>query len=152
MVFFNFSNFFDIFFLNFLSHLGSEGNGTIIFILSLSPPFATYFGLKWSLGIFLFFLLFFLNFVLRMWLERNGTIIFLFSRFDFFAIFLEFPITHQPGTERNDDFYLLSLSAFSNLLWLEMKLLWYYFNLLNCFFCYFFGIFSYVSGRNETKQ
>ena len=46
-------------------------------------------------------------------------------------------MTHQLGTERNDDFYLFSFSAFSNLLWLEMKLLWYYFNLLNCFFAIF---------------
>ena len=45
MVFFLF---FLLFFWNFVLQMWLERNGTIIFILSLSPPFATYFGLKWS--------------------------------------------------------------------------------------------------------
>ena len=41
--------------------------------------------------------------------------------FHFFAIFLEFSITRRVVTKRNDNFYLLSFSAFSNLFWLERK-------------------------------
>ena len=36
------------FFFNFLSCVGQERNGMIIFIFSLSQYFPTYFGLKWS--------------------------------------------------------------------------------------------------------
>ena len=36
------------FFWNFLSRLGKEWNGMIIFIFSLSQPFPAYFRLKWS--------------------------------------------------------------------------------------------------------
>ena len=36
------------FFWNFLSRLGQEWNGMIIFIFSSSQSFPTYFGLKWS--------------------------------------------------------------------------------------------------------
>ena len=32
----------------FLTRIGQERNGTIIFIFSLSQPFLAYFGLKWS--------------------------------------------------------------------------------------------------------
>ena len=34
---------------------------------------------------------------------------------------MEFYITRLVGTKRNDNFYFLSFSAFSNLFWLEMK-------------------------------
>ena len=44
------------FFKNFLSRLGQEWNGRIIFIFSPSRSFPTYFGFKWShIGIFLIF-------------------------------------------------------------------------------------------------
>ena len=46
--------------------------------------------------------------------------------FNFFAIFLEFSITRRVGTKRNDKFYILSFSAFSNLFWLEMMRHWYF--------------------------
>ena len=36
-------------------------------------------------------------------------------------IFLEFSITCRVGTKWNDNFYFLSLSALSNLFWIEMK-------------------------------
>ena len=93
--FLNFLNFL-IFFLNFLLRVGLEQNVMIIFILSLSHPFQTYFGLK-----------------------RIHNCIFYF--FEFFAIFLEFSITRRVVTKRNDNFYFVSFSSFSNLFWLEMK-------------------------------
>ena len=68
----------------------------------------------------------------------------------FFAFVFEFSITRWVGTERNDDFYLLSFSAFSNLLWLEMKPLWYFINLLIFFFAIFFEIS--ITLRVRTKQ
>ena len=40
---------------------------------------------------------------------------------NFFAIFLEFSISRRVRTKRNDNFYLLSFSAFPNLFWLEMN-------------------------------
>ena len=92
LIFFNF-------FANFLEfsitrqvRLGR--NETIIFIFSLSHPLSTDFGLKWSHNDIFFY---FLNFV---------------------AIFLEFSITGQEGTKRNDNFYFLSFLAFSKLFWL----------------------------------
>ena len=59
--------------------------------------------------------------------------------------FLEFFNTCRVGTERNDNFYFLYFSAFSNLFWLEMKPQWYFFD----FFCCFYGIFYYASGRKN---
>ena len=88
--------FFSLFFWNFLFPVKLERNGETIFIFSLSRPFPTYFGLEWS---------------------HNG--IFWFS--DFFSLFLEFSITCRVRTERKDNFYFFSFSAFSNLFWLEMK-------------------------------
>ena len=125
--------------------VGTERNGTIILIFSLSHPFLTYFGLKWSHNsIFLFFwqfLLFFWNFLLRVGLERNVTMIFIFSLsqpfttycgkneaimvffnlLHFFSIFLKFCTTHGVGTKRNDNFHFLSFSFFSTLFWLLLK-------------------------------
>ena len=66
----------------------------IIFIFSLCHPFPTYFGLKGS--------------------HRCIFLIFL-------TIFLEFSITRRVGTERTDNFYFFSFSAFSKLFLLEMK-------------------------------
>ena len=73
MVFFNF--------LNFLLSVGTERNGTKIFILSHSHPFLTYFRQKCcNIGIFFIF-----------WI--------------FLAIFLKFCITRWVGMKRNENFY-----------------------------------------------
>ena len=80
---------------NFLSRLGQEWNGMIIFIFSHSQYFPTY--LAWNEPIMVFF-----NFL------------------NYFAIFLEFSITRWVGTKRNDNFYFLYFLDFSNLFWLEM--------------------------------
>ena len=47
-----------------------------------------------------------------------------FNFLNFFAILLEFSITRRVGTERTDNFYSFSFSAFTNLFWLEMKPYW----------------------------
>ena len=134
-----------LFFWNFLLRVGWERNGTTIFIFSISRPFPTYFDLKWSpngiiwffyfssffFGIlyypsgrngierqFLFFLFLGISQPILAW---NEAIMVFFNLLNFFAIFLEFSITHWVGTERNDNFYFLYLSAYSNLFWLEKK-------------------------------
>ena len=92
-----------LFFWNFLLRIGQERNGTIIFILSLSQPLPTNFGLKWgSNGIFLIFLIFLL-----------------------FCFVIFYYTSGRNGTERNDNFYFLSFPAISSLLWLKMKPQWY---------------------------
>ena len=45
-----------------------------------------------------------------------------FNFLNFFAIFLKFSIPDRVGTDRNDNFYFHSFSAFSNLFWPEKKL------------------------------
>ena len=100
-----------LFFWNFLLRIGMERNRTIISIFSISRPFPTYFGLKW---------------------KHNGIVWY----FDFFAPFMEFSITGRIWTKRNDNFYFISFSAFSNLFWLEMKSQWYL-----LIFWFFFLIF-----------
>ena len=54
-------------------------------------------------------------------LAWNEAIVVFFHFFHFFAILLEFLITHRAGTKRNDNFYFLSFSSFSSQFWLEMK-------------------------------
>ena len=81
--------------------VGTKRNDTIIFIFPISHPFPTYFGLKWTIVVFLLF-------------------------FEFFTIFLEFSITLRVGMKRNDNFYFLYFPAFSNLFWLIMKPYWYF--------------------------
>ena len=51
----------------------------------------------------------------------NDAILAFFNFLNFFAIFLQFCIMRQVGTERNDNFYFLPFSASFNLFWLEMK-------------------------------
>ena len=46
--------------------------------------------------------------------------------FNFYGIFLEFSITGQVETDRNDNFNFLPFSACLNLFWLEEKPLWYF--------------------------
>ena len=96
MVFFNFLNFF-LLFLNFLLHVGTERNGTKIFILSHSHPFPTYFRQKCChVGIFLYF--------------------------EFFGYFFEILYYALGRNETERKFLFLSVSSFSNLSWLEMYL------------------------------
>ena len=45
----------------------------------------------------------------------------LFNFLNFFAIFLEFSIMRQVGTERNDNFSFPPFSSSFNLWWLEME-------------------------------
>ena len=44
-----------------------------------------------------------------------------FNFLNFFAISLEFSIMATVGIDQNDNFYLLSFSAFPNLFWLKEK-------------------------------
>ena len=144
MVFFSFSNFF-IIFLEFpiSRRVGRKLNDTF-YILSFQA-FSIRFWLEmkplWYFLIFWIFLQFCWSFQLRVGQERNVMIIFfslflilfqpilawneaimvLFSFSNFLAIFLEFSITRRAGTKRNDNFYFLSFSSFSNLFPLEMK-------------------------------
>ena len=53
-------------------------------------------------------------------LALNEAIMVFFNFLNFFAVFLEFSITRQVGTERNDNFYFLSFLAFSKQCWFEM--------------------------------
>ena len=122
-----------------------ERNGMTIFIFSLSHHFPAYFWLemnqKWHFFHFSIFLLFFWIFSFAT--GRNATeryflyslfpgifhrilawyeaLVVFFSFLNFFAIFLEFSITRRAGTKRNDNFYFLPFSSFSNLFSLEMK-------------------------------
>ena len=96
----------------------------------------------------------------------------------FFDIFLEFSIMCLVRTKRNDNFYFLTVSWFSNRFCIEIKPWWYFlifFNFVAIFLeysimrrvrmerndnfyyfyglrCYFFGIFNYGSGRNGSEQ
>ena len=143
MVFFNFLNFFTIFMVFSITlRVGTIRNENFYF-LSFSD-FSNLFWLvmksQWYFLLFLNFFLFFWNFLLRIGQERNGTIIFnslfllrfqpifarnvfvlvFFNFLNFFVIFLEFSITNRVGTKQNDNFYILSFSAFFNLFWFEM--------------------------------
>ena len=114
-----------LFFWNFLLRGRYEWNGTIIFIFPLSHPFPSYFALRWIRNsIFFYFLC-------------------------FFAIFLDFSITHQVGTKRNDNFYFLYFSSFSNLFLPEMKAIMVFFNFFN-----FFALFLELSVTRQegTKR
>ena len=96
MVFFNFFNFFAIFWKFSITHqVESKQNDNFLFslFLILFQPI-----LAWIEFIMVFF-----NFL------------------NFFPFFLEFSVTRRVRTKRNDNFYFLYFSSFSNLLWLEMK-------------------------------
>ena len=127
--------------------VGMERNGNTIFIFALSRPFPTFFGLKRSHNGYFYFLNFFtiffeLSLIPRVGTKRNDCFYFLsfswpcptcfgmkwirngiFEFLEFFCYF--FLIFYYPsggnGTERNDNFYFLPLSAFSNLFWFEKK-------------------------------
>ena len=68
--------------------------------------------------------------LLRPILPRQEAVKVFFNFLNIFTIFLEFSITHV-GTDRTDNFYFFSFSAFSNLFWLEMKPIMVYFNFFN---------------------
>ena len=113
-----------LFFWNFLLPFGKERNKTIVFIISLSQLFPTYFGLECS---------------------RNG----IFQFLNIFSIFLEFSLPRPEGTKRSDKFYFLSFSVFSHLFWLGMNPQWYFSIFFN-----FFAIFLEFSltRREGTKR
>ena len=132
--------------------VGTEQNGTIIFIslfLIFFQPILAWNEFLMVFFNFLNFLLFFSNFLLRIGQERNVTIIFIFSLsqplltyfglkwgsngiFLIFWIFLLFFFgifyytSGTNGTEQNDNFCFLSFPAFSSLFWLKMKPQWYF--------------------------
>ena len=107
--------------------VGTKRNETIIFIFHISHPFPTYFGLKWTIIVFIFF------------------------SFDFFTIFREFSITHRVETKQNDNFlFSIFLSLFQPILaWNEARMV--FFNFFN-FFAIFFLIFYYPWVRNGTER
>ena len=104
--------------------VGTKRNETKIFIFYISHPFPTYFGLKWTIMVFLLF-------------------------FQFLTIFMEFSIMFQIGTKWNDNFYFLTFPAISNLFWLIMRPHWYF--LIFWIFFVIFLEFS-ITHRVETKQ
>ena len=123
MVFFNFSKFFGIFFYA-SGRNETKRNDNFYF-----PYFSSFSDL--------------------FWLEMNHNRISFFFFFEFFTIFMEFSITHRVGTEQNGTIIFISLFLifFQPILaWNEFLMV--FFN----FFCYFFWIFYYASGRNETEQ
>ena len=87
-----------VFFWNFQLRIELVRNGTTIFIYSLSRPFQTYFGLK-----------------------RSHNRVFLFFEFFCYFFFIISYSSDRNETKRNDNFYFLYFSAFSNPFWLEMR-------------------------------
>ena len=120
--FFNFFNFF----WNFLLPVWKERNETIIFIFHVSHTFPTYFGLKWTIIVFLLF-------------------------FEFFTIFMEFSITLRVRMEWKHNFFFRSLSqsfpTYFCLKWSRNGI----FLIFWIFLLFFFGIFCYASDRFETE-
>ena len=100
-----------LFFWNFKLRVGWERNITIIFIFSLSRHFPIYFGLKWC---------------------HNGIFEFFCYSYGIF-----YYTSGRNGTERNNNFYFLSFSAFPNLFWLEKKPSW-------CFLTFWIFLLSFL--------
>ena len=50
---------------------------------------------------------------------------------NFFSFFFEFTIMRREGTERNENFYFISFTSFSNPFSPEMLQYWYFFYILN---------------------
>ena len=70
-----------------------------------------------------------------------------FNFLNFVAIFLEFSIMRRVRTERKDNFYFPSFTAFSNLFWLEMKPQLYF--LIFLIFLLFFQNFPLHIGQER---
>ena len=121
---FQFFEFFSIFFEFSLARREGTKQSDNFYFLSFSA-FSNIFwlGMKsyWYFSIFWIFLLFFWNFLFPIGKERNKTIVFIFS------LSQPFPIYFGLEWGRNGIFQFFE------------------------FFCYFFGIFSSPSGRNETE-
>jgi len=85
---------------------------------------------------------------LQLFLARNEAVMVFFKSSNFFAIFFEF--LFLVGLERNGT--IIFIFSFSHLFQSYFGLkrihncIYYFFE----FFCYFFGIFYYASGWNET--
>ena len=62
---------------------------------------------------------------------------------------MKISFTRWVGTKRNDNFYFLYFSAFSNLFWLEMKPQWYY---LIFWFFFFFFLEFFIACRVWTER
>ena len=73
-----------------------------------------------------------------------------FNFFNLFAIFLEFSITRRVGMKRNDNFYFLYFSAFSNYFGWKLSHMGIYYFYEFCY--YFFGIFNYGSGGWDGSE
>ena len=128
MVFFKFFEFFCYLFGIFYYALGrneTKWNDNLYFCLFLGH-FQPIFALKEAITIFFeffeFFLQFFMNFLLRVRLEPNGMIIFVL------------PVSRSVPTYYGFKWGHNGISKFSE------------------FFFYFFGIFYYALGRNETER
>ena len=106
-----------LFYWNFLLRVVEERNETIIFVFTFSHLFQTYFGLKRIHNCILYFFEFF-------WY--------------FFGIF--YFESGRNGTERNDNFYFLSFSTFSNLFRLKWSHngIFFIFWIFLLFFCNLF--------------
>ena len=146
--------------------VGTERNGTIIFI----SPFLIYFQptLAWNEFIMVFFNFFVIflefSFMPQVRMEQKDNFYFFsFAAFSyqfslemkpqwyFLAICLEFSITHWVGTERNGTkifiFYLSQpLPTYFGLKWGRNGIFLIFWIFWRCFF----GIFYYTSGRNGT--
>ena len=95
---------------------------------------------------FLFFLFLGISQPILAW---NEAITVFFNLLNFFAIFLEFSLKRQGGTKQNDNFYFLSEPFPTNF---GMKSRHNGIFQFSEFFCYFFGIFYYALGGNETER
>ena len=63
---------------------------------------------------------------------------------------MEFFISRQVGTKRNDNFYFLSFSAFPYEFWLEKTPYRYFFNFLNFLLFFWNFLFRFEQERNRT--
>ena len=127
MVFLNFLNFFAIFLeFSITRRVGTKQNDKFLFSLFLGlfqPSFAL----------------------------NDATMVF-FNFLNICPIFLEFSIMRQVGTEWNRTIiFIFSLfrpiPTYYGLIWNHNGILKF-----SEFYCYFFGIFCYASGKNQTER
>ena len=138
----------------------------VIFIFPISHPFPTYFGLKWTIIVFLLFFEFFTIFMEFSITLRVGTKRISFPAFSnlfwlimkphwYFLIFLLFfwNFVLHIGQERNGTiFFIFSLSqpvpTYFGLKWGSSGIVLIFW----IFLLFFFGLFYYTSGRNGTER